>query len=254
MKPATTVTKICRVMEQFQERQSLGVTDLARRTGLLPSDVHRILMSLRANRYIWQDPETKKYRLGVALMRLGLMAFESNLLREKAQPILTQLSKRLGAATHLGLLDAQRLELILIDQIGGPTAGMVQVHLGEIEQLHSTALGKAILANLDPHQLAFALQKSGMPRSTCYTITTAVVLEPQLEQVRRCGYSVDHEEFTRGVCCIGSSLRDFTGAMVGAISSSMPTSCFHEWGEAQLGAILRTAADNLSAVLGPTES
>src|ERR1700722_29901 len=127
MKPATTVTKVCLIMEQFQERQSLEITDLARRTGLLPSDVHRILVTLRANRYIWQDPETKKYRLGVALMRLGLMAFERNLLREKAEPILTQLSERLGAATHLGLLDAQRMELILIDQIGGPTAGMSQV-------------------------------------------------------------------------------------------------------------------------------
>jgi DNA-binding IclR family transcriptional regulator len=75
MKPATTVTKVCRILEQFQERQSLGIADLARGTGLLPSDVHRILASLRAHHYIWQDPETKKYRLGVALMRLGLTAF-----------------------------------------------------------------------------------------------------------------------------------------------------------------------------------
>src|SRR5580693_8457110 len=95
MKPATTVAKVCLIMEQFEERQSLGITDLARRTGLLPSDVHRILVTLRASRYIWQDPETKKYRLGVAMMRLGLMAFERNLLREKAEPILTQLSERL---------------------------------------------------------------------------------------------------------------------------------------------------------------
>jgi IclR family KDG regulon transcriptional repressor len=254
MKPATTVTKVCRVMEQFQERQSLGITDLARRTGLLPSDVHRILMSLRANRYIWQDPETKKYRLGVALMRLGLTAFERNLMREKAQPIMTQLSRRLDATTHLGLLDGQRLELILIDQISGPTAEMLQVHLGETEQLHCTALGKAILANFDHRRLASALEKSGMPPSTCNTITNAAALELQLEQVRRCGYSVDHEEFTKGVCCIGSSIRDFTGAVVGAISTSMPKARFLEWGEAQLGEILRTAGDNLSAVLGPTES
>ena len=88
MKTATTVTKVCRIMEQFQQRQSLGITDLAKSTGLLPSDVHRILTSLRANRYVDQDPETKKYRLGVALMRLGLTAFERNLLREKAQPVL----------------------------------------------------------------------------------------------------------------------------------------------------------------------
>ena len=60
MKTATTVTKLCRVMEQFQERQSFGITDLARRTELLPSDVHRILASLRVFGYIEQDPDTKK--------------------------------------------------------------------------------------------------------------------------------------------------------------------------------------------------
>jgi IclR family KDG regulon transcriptional repressor len=254
MKPATTVAKVCLIMEQFEERQSLGITDLARRTGLLPSDVHRILVTLRASRYIWQDPETKKYRLGVAMMRLGLMAFERNLLREKAEPILTQLSERLGAATHLGLLDVRRLELILLDQISCPTAGSLQSHLGETEQLHCTALGKAILANLDRPLLASVLQKSGMPRSTCNTITNPIVLETQLEHARRCGYSVDHEELITGLCCIGSSIHDFTGSVVGAISTSMPTSRFLEWGETQLGAILRTAADNLSAVLGPTES
>jgi DNA-binding IclR family transcriptional regulator len=74
MKAATTVTKVCRVMEQFRERQSFGISDLARRMELLPSDVHRILTSLRAFGYIEQDPETRKYRLGLSLLRLGLTA------------------------------------------------------------------------------------------------------------------------------------------------------------------------------------
>ena len=254
MKPATTVTKVCRVMQQFQERQTLGVTDLARRTGLLPSDVHRILTSLRIHHYVCQDPETKRYQLGVAAMRLGLAAFERNLLREKARPILMQLSKRLGATTYLGMLDRQRLELIIMDQISGPKEALLPMHPGQTEQLHCTALGKAILANLDRLLLASALQKSGMPKRTCYTITNAAALEQQLEQVRRSGYSVDHEESAKGVCCIGSSIRDISGTVVGAISASMPTSHFLICKEAQLGEILQTSGDNLSAVLGLTES
>src|SRR5579875_2939795 len=111
MKVATTVTKVCRIIEQFQNQQSLGITEIAKNTGLLPSDVHRIVTSLRANHYVDQDPETKKYQLGMTMMRLGLTAFERNLLREKARPVLADLSKRIGATTHLGLLDEQRLEL-----------------------------------------------------------------------------------------------------------------------------------------------
>jgi hypothetical protein len=54
MRPATTIVKVCRVMDQFQDRQPLGITDLARRTGLLPSDVHRIVRSLLVAHYLDQ--------------------------------------------------------------------------------------------------------------------------------------------------------------------------------------------------------
>ena len=252
MRPATTVIKVCRVMEQFQDRQSLGIADLARRTGLVPSDIHRILRSLLAVHYIDQEPETKRYRLGFVLVRLGLTAFRGNLLREKARPILAQVSKRLGAATHLALFERDRLELRLLDQTNGPTAAILPGHLGEVEHLHCTAIGKAILASLDQNTLACALQKRGMPRLTCDTITDAAALERQLEEVRRSGYAFDREELKLGVCCIGSPIRDHTNAVVGAISASISASRFFVSDEPCFGAILKSAADDLSAAFsGP---
>src|SRR5260370_6894343 len=104
LKPARTVTKVCRIIGEFRDRKSLGVTDLARRTTLLPSDVHRILASLRANGYVDQDPETKKYRLGFGLMRLGLTAFQRSELRENAQPPLVPLLKKIGPRINPPLL------------------------------------------------------------------------------------------------------------------------------------------------------
>ena len=65
MKPATTVSKICRILAEFRSRPSMGVTELARRADLLPSDVHRILNSLAAYGLIEQNPTNKTYRLGM---------------------------------------------------------------------------------------------------------------------------------------------------------------------------------------------
>lgn len=254
MKMATTVTKICRIMQQFQESNALGITDLAQRTGLLPSDVHRILTSLRASRYVDQDPETRKYRLGVTLMRLGLMALEHNLLREEAQPVLAELSKRIRATTQLGLLDGERLELILIHQVDGPGGVKFQTNLGEVEPLHCTALGKTVLASLDRQTLGRALQNNGMPRRTSHTITDVATLEQQLERVRRCGYAVEREEFTNSLCCIGSAVRDGTGAVVGAINVPMPTTEFLSWNERRLASIVKDSAYHLSTILSRTES
>ena len=70
-KPATTVTKICRILAVFRDRPSLGITEIARRTGLLPSDVHRLLGSLQIYGYIQQDDCTRRYTIGSELLDLS---------------------------------------------------------------------------------------------------------------------------------------------------------------------------------------
>jgi DNA-binding IclR family transcriptional regulator len=252
MKTATTVTKLCRVMEQFQERQTFGITDLARRTELLPSDVHRILASLRVFGYIEQDPETKKYRLGFTLLRLGLTAFQRNQLCDKAHPVLVRLSQKIAATTRLALLDRRELKVFLVDQVEGPNDLLFGDHLGGPESLHCTALGKTIIANLSRDIALSALEKSGLTKCTRHTITDRSILEGQFEEIRRLGYAVDREEYITGVCCLASPLRNSAGSVVGAISASMPSSQFIAWDESRLGAYLRAAA--LSATLGTSRA
>src|SRR3954454_2248524 len=100
-KPATTVTKVCRIIREFQYRKSFGITDMASRTDLLPNDVHRILTSLRESGYVEQDPKTRQYRLGLAFLRVGLTAFQHNELRQKARPLLGRLSAQIDATVYL---------------------------------------------------------------------------------------------------------------------------------------------------------
>ncbi len=248
MKAATTVSKVCRVMEQFQDRHSFGITDLASRTELLPSDVHRILSSLRAFGYIEQDPETKKYRLGLSLLRLGLTAFRRNRMHERAHPALVQLSQKIAAATRLALLDGRELKVFLVDRVEGPDDPKFGDQLGEPKLLHCTALGKTIIAGLSRELTLSALAKSGgLTKCTRHTITDLSILEQQMEEIRRLGYAIDREESISGVCCLASPLRDPAGAVVGAISTSMLSSQFLAWDECRLGAHLKAAALHVSA-------
>jgi IclR family acetate operon transcriptional repressor len=120
MKPATTITKVCRVLEEFRSRPSMGVSDLARRTDLLPSDVHRILTSLQYCGYIDQDPETKRHRLGCGLLKLGLIAGQRMRLREASRPLLQRLSEELDATALLAMFDGHELEVFLVEQIDCP--------------------------------------------------------------------------------------------------------------------------------------
>jgi IclR family transcriptional regulator, KDG regulon repressor len=250
MKPATTISKVCRVLGEFRHRPSLGVTDLARRTGLLPSDVHRILASLKYCGFIEQNPETKTYRLGIGLMKLGLAAFQRNELREAARPLLLRLSGQVEATAHLAIFDPQGFDIFLADQIDVSPETPFKANFGATAAAHCTALGKAVMANIN-HELALHhLEQKGTPKSAPNTITELVLLEAELRRTQVQGYSLDLEESAGGACCVGAAIRDWTGETVGAISISMPSQRYYRTQTAALACEVRSTATELSQLVG----
>jgi IclR family KDG regulon transcriptional repressor len=250
MKPATTVTKVCRILGEFRNRPSLGVTDLARSLTLSPSDVHRILNSLRLYGYVEQSPETKRYHLGPGLLRLGLSTLQRNVVREKGHAILMRLSSRIDAATHLALFDIGQCEVFLVDQVEPAGLSSFESRPGATTGMHSTALGKTVMAGMDTETFQRALVRCGLTKSTRKTITEQPALEKELLLIRERGYAVDREESTEGACCVGSPIRNCSGAVIGAISASMQASRFNSVKQIRLVSLVDGAAAELSYLLG----
>lgn len=250
MKPATTISKVCRVLGEFRHRPSLGVTDLAKRTGLLPSDIHRILASLKYCGFVEQNPHTKTYRLGVGMMKLGLAAFQRNELREAARPLLLRLSGELEATAHLAIFDPQEFDIFLADQFDSSAEIPFKTNFGATAGAHSTALGKAIMANIDQNLALQYLEQKGTPRSAPNTITQLALLEVELRRTRSQGYSLDLEESAGGACCIGAAVHDWTGATVAAISVSMPALRYYRTQTTSLTSAVCATAAELSHVVG----
>jgi IclR family transcriptional regulator, KDG regulon repressor len=226
MKSATTVVKVCRIIDELATRQWLGVSDLSRRTTLLPSDVHRILTSLKLSGYVYQDVETKKYQIGTQLLRIGLEACQRNVVYARVYPTLVELSQQLHATTHLAAFDRRELNVFLIADVNGAEEDRFMELLGSATPLHCSALGKVVLSSRERGFATSALKQRGMTRYTRRTITDAAVLERHLEEIRFQGYAVDREEYFEGVCCLACPVIDWTGEVVGSISTSMPTSRF----------------------------
>jgi IclR family acetate operon transcriptional repressor len=95
--------------------------------------------------------------------------------------------------------------------------------LTKMKALHATATGKAILAWLPEIELVRVISANGLTKYTEKTITTLSGLIEDLRLVRRRGYSIDDEELQDGVVCIGAALRDPGGAIVGSISTTIPS-------------------------------
>jgi DNA-binding IclR family transcriptional regulator len=249
MKSATTVTKVCRIIDELTRRQPVGISELSRRTALLPSDVHRIVTSLRVSGYVDQISETKKYQIGIRLLCVGLEACQQNHLYERARPELVRLSWQIDATVHLAAFDRGRMQVFLIDEVSGGE-GRSRGHLGGPEPLHCSALGKVVVAGLDSPAAAHALEKSGMARGTVRTMTDLAALAGHLRQVQSQGYAVDREECFDGLCCLGCPVRDSAGKIIGSISTSMATPQFLARNEPVLAAELKAAANRISVALG----
>ena len=228
----------------------MGITELAAETGLLPSDVHRILTSLESFGFIEQDGHTKKYHLGLELLKLGHTVLERLEVREIGRPLLRRLAEKGEATANMAIFDSQQLEILFVEQIDSPNEVQIRARIGAPANPHCTGLGKTITAFLDADTARRLLKKNGMRKRTSHTITDAAELEREFVTIRAQSYAVDREEAVEGACCLVAPVRDHTGAVLAAISVSMMATRFYRWAEPDLAAIVKSFAAKFSSTLG----
>jgi DNA-binding IclR family transcriptional regulator len=200
---------------------AMGVTEIARRIGATKTAAFRILVNLERRGYIDKDPATARYALGTRLAYLGERSLSAIDLRGVARPTLVDLHRRFGETVNLAVRDGA--EIVYVDMIESSHGLRMAARIGGRDALHSTALGKAILAFLPP-ETRNDLLRGELPARTGQTITDPVCLRIELDRVRDCGFAEDREENERGARCIGAPVFDHRGAVAGAISISAPDS------------------------------
>jgi DNA-binding IclR family transcriptional regulator len=250
MKPATTIDKVYRVLTAFSIRPSLGVTEVAEITHLLKSDVHRILKSLEPYGFIEQDVQTRRYRLGLELLKLGHLVHGRLYLNEIARPFLRHLSEMAEAAASLAVYDPVDQEMVFVEQIDSPTEVQIRWRIGRRAAAHATALGKTLLAYLDSAHARSVIQRCGLPKRTQYTITDEAELERELARIREAGYAVDREEAVLGACCVAAPVRDHSCRVVAAISVSMVANRLEYLREREVSTLVRSTAGRIASMLG----
>ncbi|WP_307696417.1 IclR family transcriptional regulator [Nocardia beijingensis] len=196
----------------------LSLVELSERTGLPRSTVHRILDQLVRLRWLAHAPGG--YRLGLRTLELGGLAADHNEIRDAVSPLLHDVCQQTGMVGHLGVLDGR--EVLYLDKIGGRIAASVPTRLGGRMPAHSTALGKALLATLDP-SIVEASFRDRLPQLTARTLTDRAELHRELGRIRnRQGVAVDNEESVPGITCVAVPIRG-RGAAVAAVSLSSLT-------------------------------
>jgi IclR family acetate operon transcriptional repressor len=213
------VQSISRVFSLLESMAEIGgiasVSELAERSGLPLPTIHRLLRTLVALGYARQEP-SREYALGPRLVRLGDAA--NRLVEAWAKPHLSRLAETLGETANLALLDGS--QVVYVAQAPGRHSMRMFTEVGHRAGLHCTAVGKAILATLEPDKAARLFERTPLQAYTHRTITTVPALMREVAAVAARGYATDLCEQENGVSCVAVAL---PGAPArGAVSISGP--------------------------------
>jgi IclR family acetate operon transcriptional repressor len=225
------------LLEALASADELGVSDLAARTGLVPSTAHRLLGTLVARGYAAQSPASGRYLLGYKLLELT-SGLEDRLgrLRAAARPQLEAIQAETGETTNLVVLEGRNA--VYVESVPGTRSVRLFTEIGQAIPAHTSGSGKALLAWADASALPTEL-----PASTPRTLTTLAALKEELARIRRRGYATDDEEHELGVACVAVPILN-QGAAIAAISVSGPAPRVNADKEG-LAALLRGHADEL---------
>jgi DNA-binding IclR family transcriptional regulator len=244
-----TVQRTFEILEALaQSPTGAGVSELSRELGIAKSTTHSILSSLEVLGYAYKTDSDGRYQLTLKLHSLSGPVVNRLDLRQLALPVLQQLGERTGEAINLGTLQGD--EAVYIECIQSRHPVTVHTWPGERLALHSTALGKVLLAWLPGDFVTELLSKKGMPPRTANTITSLAAFEQELGLVRAQGYALDREEDVIGSQCIGVPIQDHTQRVVAAVSLTAPMQRMSAHTTAQLVPVLLDAAQQISIRLG----
>ncbi|HEX7659134.1 MAG TPA: IclR family transcriptional regulator [Pseudonocardiaceae bacterium] len=240
--PNTVLGKVAAILSAFgPEDRALPLAELARRTGLQKTTVHRLLGDL--TRLRWVERSEGTYRLGAGLFELGLRASVERGILEVAIPFLQDLYERTHEIVHLAVREG--IEVVYVEKIGGHRQALSPSRIGGRMPLHCTAVGKAILA-FSPADVLAERVKAGLPRITPRTITAPGLLRKALDRVVETGVAYEYEESAVGLNCVAAPVLDAEDRPIAAVSVTGPTTRFRPEEHANS---VRAAAAGIAATL-----
>lgn len=237
--PSRSLDRVGQVLEYLtQSGTGYTLTELQDYTAIPRSSLYTLLGSLIDQEMVKRE-SGGKFIAGRALIRWGARLIQRLDLRDVARPWMARLAQQTGFVVNLAELDADHKDIVFVAKEQSqrfPTTSEVGTHL----LLHSTASGKVFLANATMEWRGRYLSGPLVARTPA-TRTDPVLLTEELEQIRKQGWSEDHEENEIGVCAIAAPIRNYTGRVAATLSVAWPSEYIEEYRHSIIETTMSTA-------------
>ena len=230
-----------------EARGGIALNMLARRVGLAPSTAHRLLTTLRHEGLV-QDDGHGLWFVGVDAFAIGSAFLRDRNIVDLARPVMQRLMRDTKETVNLAV------------QTDGEALYLAQVECEQIMRafsrpgsrvpMHSSAVGKALLAHMPEPAVDAIVERRGLPKLTERTITDRGGLENDLRMVRHQGYAIDDAEHAIGLRCVAAPIFGPDGVAIAAVSISAPAARVPDARVQELGIAVKRAADEIGAAAG----
>lgn len=181
------------------------------------STVHRILAMLKTSGFITGDAE-RGFRAGPRFTRLAGRTLTELDVVALAEPIIADLAASTQCTVHLGEPGDEEVAYLFGAESQRPYR--VRSRAGGSAWLHTTGLGKAVLAHRTIDEVQNYAERTGLPARTDATLTAFEELIAELEHIAERGYALDLEEHEVGTVCVSAAIFNHRGGPAYSLSIS----------------------------------
>jgi DNA-binding IclR family transcriptional regulator len=211
--------KTCRLIELLQDEREIGITELSEQVAYSKSTVHGHLATLVDEGLVVKNGH--RYRLSLGFLDIAESVKNRVTDHDIVSEQMRKLADETGEVVHFGAEENGRV--VYIAKFRGDRAVRTESRIGKEMPMHSTSLGKAILAEYDRDRVDRIVERHGLSARTPNTLTTADALHDNLEEITRRGYAIDDEENIPGIRCLGVATSVSEAGVVAALSVSGPS-------------------------------
>jgi IclR family acetate operon transcriptional repressor len=231
-----------------EDDEGYRLSDLAIRTGLSTSTVHRLLATLENRRFVQFDRSQSKWHVGARCFTVGATFARRRNFAAQAIPYLRKLRDLTRETANLAVVDDEFI--VVLTRMESREIMRSLTKLGGRVAMVASGVGKAVLATYSDDDVSAIIHHHGMPRLTEKSIVRPGELFKELEKIRRQGYAVDDEEACMGLRCVAAVVYNDCAEPLAAISVSGMTGRLTDERLPQLGQTVREVAAELTVALG----
>ena len=202
------------------EPRGASAAEISRRADLPFSTTYRLLGSLTRDGFVDYEADGRRYHLGLRIFQLGQRVSNHHGFAGTAMPVLRRVTEQTGEATILSVRDGHHH--LTVNKVDGPQMFRVTSDPGHLGSLHTTAVGKALVAFAEDSERQRLLEELDLEPLTERSITDRDVFRAEIDKVRRQGFAVMDEENETGMRAVAVPLFNSQGHAFASLATAVP--------------------------------